>query len=168
LSRVRPCLLGSYDVLVCSWESKMGGPKLGRPPFIGQRGGQPAVASSRRSHWAMIKSGVLPWGKAPRVRGSRGCLVVSYSLWWTTRAVWGPSAIIWSMPTPVLRSLGLDVVHHVVPCQRYAHSNLVSVGHECVACQGCVGHKCSMVLRACRLQVGRRPTPPLWLGDRRR
>jgi hypothetical protein len=153
---------------VCSWESKMGGPKSGRPPFIGQIGGQPAVASSRRSHWAMIKSGVLPWGKAPRVRGSRGCLVVSYSLWWTTRAVWGPSAIIWSMPTPVLRSLGLDVVHHVVPCQRYAHSNLVSVGHECVACQGCVGHKCSMVLRACRLQVGRRPTPPLWLGDRRR
>jgi hypothetical protein len=51
----------------------------------------------------MVKLSVLPWGKDT---GARGRLTILYSLWWTTRAVWGPSAIIWAMPTPDLHSLG--------------------------------------------------------------
>jgi hypothetical protein len=44
----------------------------------------------------MVKLGVLPRGKATR---ACGCLAVSYSLLWTTRAARGPNAIILAMPT---------------------------------------------------------------------
>jgi hypothetical protein len=112
---------------------------LGRPPpFIGQGGDWLAMASSR-SHRATVKPSVLPWGKAKR---ARGCLVVSYSLWW---AACGLSAIIRAMLTPGLRSIRLDVVRHVVPYQRSAHSGLVLVGHECVVGHGCASHKCATI-----------------------
>jgi hypothetical protein len=43
-------------------------------------------------------------------------LVVSYSLWQTTRATWSLSTIVRAMPTPVLYSLGLGAADRVIPC----------------------------------------------------
>jgi hypothetical protein len=92
-----------------------------------------------------VKLSFLPWGKATCARGPWGRLTVSYSLWWMVRAAWGPSVIIRAMSTLGPRSLGLDTVHRVVPCQRFAHSGLVTIGHECTVGRGCVGHKCIVV-----------------------
>jgi hypothetical protein len=55
----------------------------------------------------MIKMTVLPWGKAMCACGHPAVL---YSLWRTTQTTWGSSAIIGTILTPVLRSLGLDMV----------------------------------------------------------
>lgn len=41
--------------------------------------------------------------------------------------MWGPSTIIWAMPTPSLHSLGLGAASHVAPCQRPIHSGLVPI-----------------------------------------
>jgi hypothetical protein len=78
----------------------------------------------------IVKSGVLPWGKATCAWYH---LVISYSLLQTTWAVWALSAIILATPTPGLRSLGLGAAHRVAPCQRPMHSVLVLIGYECAA-----------------------------------
>jgi hypothetical protein len=59
--------------------------------------------------------------------GSPNCLI----FFMADGAGRGSSAIICAMPTPDLRSLGLDAARRVVPYQRSAHSSLVPVGHEC-------------------------------------
>jgi hypothetical protein len=72
-----------------------------------------------------------------------------------------PSAIIWALPIPGLRSPRLGAAHHVVPYERSAHSSLASIGYECSATrdawainvpwsEGLIGHECSTVRGICR------------------
>jgi hypothetical protein len=70
---------------------------------------------------------------------------------------WIPGAIIQAMPTPSLRSLGLDVSRRVVSCHRPSHSGLVTIGHECAVgrgtrwainvprFEGFAGHECFVI-----------------------
>jgi hypothetical protein len=54
-------------------------------PYIGQGGGRPSVASSKRNHWAMVQPSILPWCEATRTHGPRGRLsvvsVVGHLFW---------------------------------------------------------------------------------------
>jgi hypothetical protein len=60
----------------------------------------------------MVKLGILPREKATRACGH---LAILYSLLRTVWAVRALGTIIRAMPTPGLRSLGLDTVRRVVP-----------------------------------------------------
>jgi hypothetical protein len=55
-----PSLQVSLGVCSCL-SSGVPCPRDRPPPFIGQGGGRPSVASLRRSHNAMVKPCVLPW-----------------------------------------------------------------------------------------------------------
>jgi hypothetical protein len=64
------------------------------------------------------------------------------------------------MPTPGLRSLGLDATRRAARCQRSVHSGLFPIGHECATgargggggawtinapkFEGFMGHECSV------------------------
>ena len=75
---------------------------------------------------------------------------LSHILYYGRREHHGLERIIWAMPTPGLRSLGLDVARRVAPCQRPVYSGLVPIGHGCAADRGRVGYKCVAVQGARR------------------
>jgi hypothetical protein len=113
-SGVRPCVHRVFERTFCQDQKRPHVSGEWPHPFIGQGGEvQPAVASLGRNHRVMVKLGVLPWGKPMRACGS---LVVLYFLLWMAWAAQGPIDIIRATPSPGLRSLGLGVAHHVVPC----------------------------------------------------
>jgi hypothetical protein len=64
------------------FDSLPGGRSL---PFIGRGRGWPMMASLGRSRKVGVKPSFTP-GEATRSRGTRGCLAVSYLLWWMA---WG-------------------------------------------------------------------------------
>jgi hypothetical protein len=71
--------------------------------------------ASPRSHQARVKPSVLPEAK-PHVLvgpGSPDCLLFFLA---DDAGSVGPSAIIWAMATPGLRSMGLSAARRVVPC----------------------------------------------------
>jgi hypothetical protein len=88
--------------------------------FYRPRKGSTGDGFLRKESLGHGKPSVLPWGEATCARWPRGRLPVSYSLWWTVRAMWGPSANIWATLTPCLHNPGLGTTYDISCCTQPA------------------------------------------------